>query len=202
MFLLIGALVAVDVLFLVVVTAIDQSRLRVVTKETMPTDGSLPTLYYECVSPSNSIWLPILAVYKITEVVLSMIFTFEVRKIRVKGLIDSRMITFSVYIIVLSILVTPAVVYLPSAPNVRYGILGGLCLLAPILLLCLNFLPKMYSLYKDPSGEINLNFARVTESMAKKGAKRSLPTETGTNLAVQSDLPNNNSFVVIEDTCK
>ena len=37
MFLLIGALVAVDVLFLVVVTAIDQSRLRVVTKETMPT---------------------------------------------------------------------------------------------------------------------------------------------------------------------
>ena len=53
----------------------------------------------------------------------------------------------------------------------------------------------MYSLYKDPSGEINLNFARVTESMAKKGAKRSLPTETGTNLAVQSDLPNNNSFV-------
>ena len=37
MFLLIGALVAVDVLFLVVVTAIDQSRLRVVIKETIPT---------------------------------------------------------------------------------------------------------------------------------------------------------------------
>jgi hypothetical protein len=198
MFLLIGALVAVDVLFLVVVTAIDQSRLRVVTKETMPTDGSLPTLYYECVSPSNSIWLPILAVYKITEVVLSMIFTFEVRKIKVKGLVDSRMITFSAYIIVLSILVIPVVIILSSQPNVRYGILGALCFVAPILLLCLNFVPKMYSLCKNPSGELDLDLATVTQSMTKKESRRREHSSTGFNLEVPHSMQNNHSSVSVE----
>ena len=75
--------------------------------------------------------------------VLSVIFSYEVRKIQVKGLIDSRMITFSVYIVVITAIIVPVVVLLSSLPNVRYGILGAVCLVASTLLLCLNFIPKV-----------------------------------------------------------
>ena len=106
-------------------------------------DGSLPKQYSECVSSASSIWLPILAVYKMAEVLLSMIFSFEVRKIKVKEFIDSKMITFSVYIIVLAAMIVPVVVFLASQPTVRYGILGAVCLLTPTLLLFLNFGTKV-----------------------------------------------------------
>ena len=110
-------------------------------------DGSLPSLYSQCVSSASEIWLSILVAYKLTEVVLSIIFTLEVRKIRVKGLIDSRMISFSVYIVVLAAIIVPVVVSLSSQPNVRYGVLGAVCLLASTILLCLNFIPKVWSYY-------------------------------------------------------
>ena len=106
-------------------------------------DGSLPSLHSQCLSPASHIWLPILGVYKFAEVVLSMIFSFEVRKIRVKGLIDSRMIRFSVYIVVVAAIIVPVVVSLPRQPNARYGLLGAVCLVASTLLLCLNFIPKV-----------------------------------------------------------
>ena len=151
-----------------------------------------------------------------------MIFTFEVRKIKVKGLVDSRMITFSAYIIVLSILVIPVVIILSSQPNVRYGILGALCFVAPILLLCLNFVPKvsyltrssrvkgalcmnnslnafqMYSLCKNPSGELDLDLATVTQSMTKKESRRREHSSTGFNLEVPHCMQNNHSSVSVE----
>ena len=106
-------------------------------------DGGLPRVHSQCVSSASGIWLSVLGVYKISEVVLSVIFSYEVRKIQVKGLIDSRMITFSVYIVVITAIIVPVVVLLSSQPNVRYGILGAVCLVASTLLLCLNFIPKV-----------------------------------------------------------
>ena len=60
MFLLIGVLLAIDILFLTVVTAVDQSRLRAVVNEMEPTVSFLQWHYYvryvfpECLDSSSS----------------------------------------------------------------------------------------------------------------------------------------------------
>ena len=106
--------------------------------------GELPTEVYQCTSESVQIWAPILLVYKIIEIVFSLIFAFETRKIKVKELNDSRMVIFSVYtIVVAGIAVTPVIVLLGNMVTVKYAIVGIICLASSTLLLGMNFIPKV-----------------------------------------------------------
>ena len=99
---------------------------------------------YHCTSESVRIWAPILLVYKIIQVVFSLIVAFEIRKIKVKGLNDSRMVIFSVYtIVVAGIAVTPVIVLLGEMVTVKYAIVGIICLVSSTLLLGMNFIPKV-----------------------------------------------------------
>ena len=107
-------------------------------------NGELPTEVYQCTSESVQIWAPILLVYKIIEIVFSLMFAFETRKIKVKELNDSRMVIFSVYtIVVAGIAVTPVIVLLGEMVTVRYAIVGIICLASSTLLLGMNFIPKV-----------------------------------------------------------
>ena len=106
--------------------------------------GELPTEVYQCTSESVQIWAPILLVYKIIEIVFSLIFAFETRKIKVKELNDSRMVIFSVYtIVVAGIAVTPVIVLLGDKVTVKYAIVGIICLVSSTVLLGMNFIPKV-----------------------------------------------------------
>ena len=106
--------------------------------------GELPTEVYQCTSESVQIWAPILLVYKIIEIVFSLIFAFETRKIKVKELSDSRMVIFSVYtIVVAGIAVTPVIVLLGDKVTVKYAIIGIICLVSSTVLLGMNFIPKV-----------------------------------------------------------
>ena len=99
---------------------------------------------YQCTSESVQIWAPILLVYKIIEIVFSLIFAFETRKIKVKELNDSRMVIFSVYtIVVAGIAVTPVIVLLGNMVTVKYAIVGIICLVSSTVLLGMNFIPKV-----------------------------------------------------------
>ena len=106
---------------------------------------------YQCTSESVQIWAPILLVYKIIEIVFSLIFAFETRKIKVKELNDSRMVIFSVYtIVVAGIAVTPVIVLLGEMVTVKYAIIGIICLVSSTVLLGMNFIPKV-RLYNIPT---------------------------------------------------
>ena len=107
-------------------------------------NGELPTEVYQCTSESVQIWAPILLVYKIIEIVFSLMFAFETRKIKVKELNDSRMVIFSVYtIVVAGIAVTPVIMLLGEMVTVKYAIIGIICLASSTLLLGMNFIPKV-----------------------------------------------------------
>ena len=106
--------------------------------------GGLPSEVNLCTSAASHIWGPILLVYKAMELVFSLIFAFETRKIKIKELNDSRMVIFSVYtIVVAGIAVAPVIALLSDRVTVKYAIIGIICLASATLLLGINFIPKV-----------------------------------------------------------
>ena len=108
--------------------------------------GELPQEVTLCSSDISHIWIPILLVYKAVELVFSLIFAFETRKVKVKELNDSKIIVFCVYTIVVSaIALTPMTLLLQNRPTAQYAVVGIVCLLAATVLLAIIYLPKVTS---------------------------------------------------------
>ncbi len=109
--------------------------------------GELPQEVTSCSSDTSHIWIPILLVYKAIELVFSLIFAFETRKIKVKELNDSKIIVFSVYTIVVSaIIFIPTTLLLQNEPAAQYAVIGIVCLLTATALLAIIYVPKVTSL--------------------------------------------------------
>ena len=106
--------------------------------------GQLPQEVTLCSSDTSHIWVPILLVYKAVELVFSLIFAFETRKVKVKELNDSKIIVFSVYTIVVSaIALIPMILLLQDKPTVLYAVTGTVCLLTATILLTIIYVPKV-----------------------------------------------------------
>ena len=85
--------------------------------------------------------------YKAVELVFSLIFAFETRKVKVKELNDSKIIVFSVYTIVVSaIIFIPTTLLLQNEPTAQYAVTGIVCLLTATVLLAIIYVPKVTSL--------------------------------------------------------
>ena len=109
--------------------------------------GELPREVTSCSSNTSHIWIPILLVYKAVELVFSLIFAFETRKVKVKELNDSKMIVFSVYTIVVSaIALVPTTLLLQNKPTILYAVIGIVLLLTATVLLAIIYVPKVTSL--------------------------------------------------------
>ena len=79
---------------------------------------------------------------------LSLFFVFENRKIKIRELIDNRVILFSVYTIVVAcVALTPIIVLLYQNANALYGVMGAILMLTVTVLLCINFVPKVRIVY-------------------------------------------------------
>ena len=97
-----------------------------------------------CSSDTSHIWIPVLLVYKAVELVFSLIFAFETRKVKVKELNDSKIIVFCVYTLVISaIALTPTTILLQNQPTAQYAVTGIVCLLTGTVLLAITFVPKV-----------------------------------------------------------
>ena len=108
--------------------------------------GELPQEVTLCSSDTSYIWIPILLVYKAIELVFSLIFAFETRKVKVKELNDSKIIVFCVYTIVISaIALIPMTLLLQNKPTVHYAVIGIVCLLTATVLLAIIYVPKVTS---------------------------------------------------------
>ena len=82
---------------------------------------------------------------------LSLFFVFENRKIKIRELIDNRVILFSVYTIVVAcVALTPIVVLLYQDVDALYGVIGAIMMLTVTVLLCINFLPKVRIVLINP----------------------------------------------------
>ena len=84
--------------------------------------------------------------YKAVELVLSLIFAFETRKVKVKELNDSKIIVFCVYTIVVSaIALIPTTLLLQNQPTAHYAVIGVVFLLTATVLLAIIYVPKVTS---------------------------------------------------------
>ena len=109
--------------------------------------GELPREVTSCSSDTSHIWIRILLVYKAVELVFSLIFAFETRKVKVKELNDSKIVVFSVYTIVVSaIALIPTFLLLQNRPTVLYAVIGIVFLLTATALLAIIYIPKVTSL--------------------------------------------------------
>ncbi len=82
--------------------------------------------------------------YKAVELVFSLIFAFETRKVKVKELNDSKIIVFCVYTIVISaIAFIPTTLLLQNQPTAQYAVTGIVCLLTATVLLAIIYVPKV-----------------------------------------------------------
>lgn len=85
---------------------------------------------------------------------IGIILAIQTRKVKVKVLNDSKYIAALIYISSIVIIIIAIIRFtLTGYINISEVLYSGGLLLATTAFLCLTFIPKMVSLYKDPHGE-------------------------------------------------
>ena len=158
-------LVGLDVLIIFLAVAIPQSRvgaslsqssdkpnienslLRITTLQFIYTCRSDPTVSYMA-------WGLLLLSYKGLMQISAIFLAFGTRKVKVKGLNDSKYIAAIIYATSLSLVIAIiAFAVLQEWTNVLAGIFSMGFWLMATMIVTLVFFPKVYNLYKDPTGE-------------------------------------------------
>lgn len=156
LYVMVGVLVTVDVVYMIIVTAIPTSRLQLEDVEMPSSSRALPQIVGLCRaadSQAHLIWLGILLAYKGILLIVGLFLAFETRKVKIRQLNDSKLIGMSVYgIVVLSVALAAIGIFLEAMVNVFYIVTGLMMLVGNTCLLCLIFIPKLYGLWKDPEG--------------------------------------------------
>lgn len=161
----VGVLVGLDVLIIFLATVVPQSRvhaeldqssdkpnienllLRITTLQNIYTCQSDPSIAYMA-------WGLLLLCYKGLVQVSAIFLAFGTRKVKVKGLNDSKYIAAIIYATSISLVITIiAFAALQNWTNVLAGIFSMCFWLAATMIMSLVFFPKVYNLYKDPTGE-------------------------------------------------
>eukprot|EP00731_Ephydatia_muelleri_P021186 Em0013g913a len=144
---LISVLAGIDVIILVIVTAVPELRTTAVLKQS--------TEYPQIVSGKGyTIWHGVLFGYKGLIQVVAILLAFGTRKVKVKGLDDSKYIAAIIYVTsICLVVVIISFATLRDKVNTLAAIysLGFWC--AATIILLLVFIPKFFATYKDPEGQ-------------------------------------------------
>lgn len=110
----------------------------------LPQSQDLPEVVGLCRSKDRIIWLSILFVYKGVLLVIGVFLAFETRNVKIRELNDSKLISMSVYgILVLSITLAAVGLLLETHVDTFYAVIGFMVMLGNTSLLCLIFIPKV-----------------------------------------------------------
>jgi gamma-aminobutyric acid type B receptor len=108
---------------------------------------------YVCISDGKVVLYAILYGYKGFLQVFALLLAFSTRKVKVKGLDDSKYIAAAIYVTSIVLAVTIVSTYtLIDYINVYPAVVGIGFLLGTTMILVLVFVPRMVGLYKDPHG--------------------------------------------------
>eukprot|EP00731_Ephydatia_muelleri_P021210 Em0013g937a len=144
---LISVLAGIDVIILVIVTTVPELRTTAILKQS--------TEYPQIVSGKGyTIWHGVLFGYKGLIQVIAILLAFGTRKVKVKGLDDSKYIAAIIYVTsICLVVVIISFATLRDKVNTLAAIysLGFWC--AATIILLLVFIPKFFATYKDPEGQ-------------------------------------------------
>eukprot|EP00731_Ephydatia_muelleri_P021194 Em0013g921a len=160
---LISVLAGIDVIILVIVTAVPELRTTAVFKQSTEypqiVSGAFHDTTINCILICDSqkgytIWHGVLFGYKGLIQVIAILLAFGTRKVKVKGLNDSKYIAAIIYVTsICLVVVIISFATLRDKVNTLAVIysLGFWC--AATIILLLVFIPKFFATYKDPEGQ-------------------------------------------------
>ena len=104
----------------------------------------MPEIIGICDSEDSLEWLIVLLVYKGVILMVGLLLAFEIRKVKIVSLNESRFIGMSVYgAVIVSIALTPIGFSLEESPTIQYAILGIMMLASVTIILVLIFVSKV-----------------------------------------------------------
>ncbi|KAK3707797.1 hypothetical protein RRG08_014488 [Elysia crispata] len=158
------ALVALDIMFIIVWISIDPLRMSVteLNKQVDVDDDDhyVIPLVSTCVSDYELYWVGAMLVYKGVLLFFGIFLAWETRGIRVDALNDSRLIGLCVYnvAVICSIVVPLSFILGDEYLGGRYIIKSLFLILCTTVTQCIVFLPKIYCVYRDPTGDVDIRF--------------------------------------------
>ncbi|XP_025088276.1 gamma-aminobutyric acid type B receptor subunit 2-like [Pomacea canaliculata] len=190
-------LVTLDLFFLVLWNIINPLRrdtkpLEVQTDPEDPDHLYLPYLEI-CVCQHKEYWVGALLVYKGLLLLFGIFLAWETRGIKVQALNDSRYIGLCVYNVAVLCVVGVPVNFLINDENHMgsYLITSAFIILAVSITLCIVFLPKLYTVYRNPSGDVDVRFPTqhtVFSVERASGSKVTPLSQMANNIAFQRRL--------------
>lgn len=104
----------------------------------------MPEIIGICDSEYSLEWLIVLFIYKGLILSVGLLLAFEIRKVKIVSLNESRFIGMSVYgAVIVSIALTPIGFSLEDSPTTQYAILGIMMLASVTIILVLIFVTKV-----------------------------------------------------------
>ena len=106
----------------------------------------MPQIIGICDSEGSLVWLIVLFVYKGIIMMVGVFIAFEIRKVKMVSLNESRFIGMSVYgVVIVSIALTPIGFRLEDVPSIQYSIIAFMMLLSITVILILVFGTKVWN---------------------------------------------------------
>ncbi|XP_003384356.1 PREDICTED: gamma-aminobutyric acid type B receptor subunit 2-like [Amphimedon queenslandica] len=128
-------------------------------KERSNTDTNEYGIVYEyknrvCDSPRSIIWIAIVFLKMFLVQSAAVFFAIKTRRVKIKVLNDAKWISIIIYVtsFVLAVTLSGALA-LANFLNADAAVFSTGLIVVSFLVLCILFIPKWYSLYKDPQGE-------------------------------------------------
>jgi gamma-aminobutyric acid type B receptor len=160
--LIVLVLVLIDSIIAVTVLPLDNARssVHIIPNKQAPgftrnEDGIKEvSVVSRCTSPAEPYWLGVLFGYKIIFQAIGVFLAFKIRKVKIRGLNESREVSATLYITsaILATMIVTAFA-LGEYIDVEAFVFGIGLFTATSVFLALTFASKMWGLYKDPEGK-------------------------------------------------
>lgn len=113
-----------------------------------PTKRIIENYFYTCSGPGPRVLFPVLIGDKVFLLVIALVLSLRMRKVKQDGQDDSKYIAASVYVMnVVSVVIIVSNISLVGFLNTRLVVLCLSHLLGNIAVLCLVFIPKVSHMY-------------------------------------------------------
>ncbi|XP_022086436.1 gamma-aminobutyric acid type B receptor subunit 2-like [Acanthaster planci] len=180
----VAAMVTVDVIVIALWIIMDTTQVNNVLLEpkldesnTFPEVYIIPT-YRECNSDHQVVFTALIFVIKGLLMLGGSFLAWEMRRISIAELNDSRFIIMSIYVVVLTLAITiPTLTVLPENRGLYFNVKSMAIIVANTLVLCLVFVPKVTLFFKTNDGDLKLHFGR-DQSGISRSTISTLPGQT------------------------
>ncbi|XP_038076948.1 gamma-aminobutyric acid type B receptor subunit 2-like [Patiria miniata] len=170
----VASMVTVDVIIILLWVVVDTTNVtNVLLASKLDESNPIPEvykvpMYRECTSDNQIVFIAIIYAIKGLLMLGGSFLAWEMRRITIAELNDSRFIIMSIYVVVLTLAITvPTLTVLAENRGLYFTVRSLAIIVANTAVLCLVFVPKVALFLKTKDGELKLHFGRDQMSGSK-----------------------------------